>query len=151
MVDDRRLKLARRQLLMAQIARREARHAFANAIAEEQRSADIDARSRDLLNEYATRARQPLYNPDGQALRGNFAFVRSLQAVARNAQQVALDAKEQSAWQARTLAAAEHRMTRHEERLKHDLREAEAELCKREAASELASGSGMARKLQSRS
>lgn len=148
MGDDRRLKIAKRQLTLAQIARREARHALANAIAEEERSGDVYARSRDLLSEYSKRVVRLDADALSQSLRNNLGFVRSLQVMADNAGQAHKDAREQAEWQMQALAAAESRMNTHEDRVSEETRALTEVKARRDLPPELTSGAGMARKLQ---
>lgn len=148
MNEERRLKIAKRQLTLAQIARREARLALANAISEEARSAQIHARSRDLLNEYAKRAGRMEPASQSHTLRTNLAFVRSLQAMADNAQGAHKDARDQAEWQMHALAEAETRMSAHEARVGEEKRALNDLRERREVPSELTGASGVARKLQ---
>jgi len=145
--EDKRLKIAKRQLMLAQIARREARLALANAVADEERSAQIHARSRDLLREYAKRAVHTDTDAQSHSLQTNLAFVRSLQAIADCAQGAHKDASDQAEWQMRALAAAEIRMNAHETRVGEEKRALDNLRSRREVSPELTDGSNMARKL----
>jgi len=151
MGEDKRLKIAQRQLALAQIARREARFALANALAEEERSGQIHARAQDLLSEYAKRVVESDTASLSQTLQANLAFVRSLQVMADDAQGAHRDASDQAQWQMRALAAAETRMDAHEGQVGEEKR-ALAELkSRREVPPELTGAAGLARKLQKRS
>lgn len=171
MAEERRLRLAKRQLMLAQIARREARFALAQAIAEEERSASIQTRASELLGEYAKRTSE--YTSKhlgkhlgehlgehtsghlsdagkgqiGQSLSSDLAFIRSLQAMSDSAGEAHRDASEQAAFQVRTLAAAETKMSAHETRVAQETR-ALAELkARREVPPKLTTPSKLARKL----
>lgn len=147
MPEDRRLKLAKRQLLLAQIARREARMALANAIAEEDRSAAIQTRANDLLSEYAKRAGGADRVDLGQSLTRDLAFIRSLQSMCETAQGAHEDAREQAEFHMRTLAAAETKLGAHEERVVRESRALADLQARREVPPELTGGVKVARKL----
>lgn len=140
MRERRRLALAKRQALLAQVERREALAALAEAVAEETRNASLAARSRDLLSSYGQRAGMP----EASELRTKAAFVRSLQAIADQADQAHADARDQSHWQSRTLAAAQTRADRYADRLLEAKRELRSVLERREQPL----AQRMARKLQ---
>ncbi|WP_298307568.1 hypothetical protein [uncultured Erythrobacter sp.] len=148
MNEERRLKIAKRQLMLAQIARREARLSLANAISDEERSAQIHARSCDLLHEYAKRVSEVGPAAQSDTLQISLAFVRSLQDMTDNAQGALKDASDQAEWQVRALAAAETRMSAHETRLGQEKRALNDLRERREVPPELTGASGMARKLQ---
>ncbi|MEP0392579.1 MAG: hypothetical protein ABJ205_00500 [Erythrobacter sp.] len=148
MREDKRLNIAKRQLALAQIARREARFALANALAEEERSGQIHARAQDLLNEYTKRASQGDASLLSQTLQANLTFVRSLQVMAEDAQGAHSDAKDQAQWQMRALAAAETRMDTHEGRVTDEKRAMADLKSRRDIPPELAGLVGLARKLQ---
>lgn len=139
MRERRRLGLATRQALHATIARREAMAALADANEEEQRTAALAERSRDLLREYSARCG----HADGATLRDRSAFSASLGSVAAQADHAFLDAREQAAWQISALAAAETRATRLEDRRDSARRALRAALEKRD----FGKGEGVARKL----
>ena len=147
MAKERRLKIAKRQLLLAQIARREARLALANAIAEEERSAAIQGRANDLLNEYARRNGDPGKVHLGGSLSSDLAFIHSLQRMSHSAGQAHADAREQAEFQMRTLAAAETRMSAHEERVASESRALVQLRDRREIPPELTTPPKVARKL----
>jgi len=136
----RRLKLAHRQFALAQIARREAMAALADAIDEETRSTALAQRSQKLLNDYDGRAPAD----DGDGLRDNASFVRRLQEVADHADKARKDASDQAAWQVQSLASAQTRADRFEESLERATRAIEASQAKREHSAM----QGVARKLQ---
>lgn len=127
--------------MLAVIARREAMAALAEAIEEEQRTHALAERCRALLCEYGTRPPAE----DAEALRERTAFTASLQGVAEQAEQAQLDASDQTVWQASTLAAAETRAARIEERREAAKRTLEAVLERREQSH----GQAVARKLHS--
>jgi hypothetical protein len=110
--EERRLALFRRQALIAKVARRQALRALADALAAEERSALLAARSRTLV---AASAPQPGATL-GAALAERAAFTASLAQLADTAADAAGDAARQSAWQAETLARAETRAKRLAER-----------------------------------
>ena len=148
MGEKRRLKIAQRQLMLAQIARREARYALANAIFEEERSGKIHDRARDLLREYERRITQSDTATQSATLRSNLAFVRSLQTMAEDAGKAHKDARDQALWQVQALAKAETRLDAHETRLGEEKRALGTLKEKREIPPELTGSGGMARKLQ---
>lgn len=150
MGEDRRLKIAQRQLLLAQIARREARYGLANALSEEERSGQIHDRSRRLLDEYAKRIVEHDAGSLSQGLQSNLAFVRSLQEMADNAQGAHKDARDQAQWQMRALGAAEARMDAHNTRVREEKRSLADLRSRRDLPPELTGSAGMARKLQKR-
>ncbi|MHA7820962.1 MAG: hypothetical protein ACX930_15045 [Erythrobacter sp.] len=126
--------------MLAQIARREAMTALAEAIEEEDRTNALAKHCHTLMCEYGSR--QPA--EDAEALRDRTAFTASLQGVAKQAEQAQLDASDQTVWQADTLAAAETRAARIEERREAAKRTLEAVLERREQSH----GQGVAHKLQ---
>ncbi len=133
--------------------------ALADAVSEEARSNALADRSHDLLHEYAKRIGGTAAGSDGASLRGNTSFVGRLAEVAGQADQALKDASDQADWQLQTLAAADTRKSRLEERMAAAQREARAIRETREQASAASSPSsskggatgagGMARKLQS--
>lgn len=147
MGEDRRLNIAKRQLMLAQIARREARYGLANALAEEERSEHIHDRSRALLDEYAKRITGKAAGSISQSLKANLAFVRSLQQMADDARGAHKDARDQAEWQIRALATAEARMDTHQTRVKDEARKLSDLRARRDVAPELTGSAGMARKL----
>lgn len=141
MRERRRLALASRQLMLAQIARRAAMGALADAVEEEARSAAVSERSRALLSAYGARSA----GSDAAALRNHSAFLHALQGIAGQAEKARQDASDQARWQLQTLAAAETRADRLEERRELAQRALRAVLDRREQPLP----KGMARKLQS--
>ncbi|MFU7529342.1 hypothetical protein [Qipengyuania sp. ASV99] len=137
----RRLTLASRQLTLAKIARRDAMAALANAVSEAARSEVLAQRSHELMRDYGGRPA----SSTGAGLRQESGFVRRLQEVAQQADQARKDTDLQAQWQAQSLAAAETRATRFEERMEAARRDIEA----RKANRELAHAPVMARKLLS--
>ena len=121
--------------------------ALADAVTDEARSSDLAARSRDLLNEYSRRSADYSGRPTGASLRENAGFVGRLQVVAGQAEQARNDASDQAQWQAQSLAAAEIRSARFEERMIAARREVAAIQESRDQTATPA----MARKLQSKS
>lgn len=127
--------------MLAQIARLEAMAALAEAIGEEQRTTALAERSRMLLREYSSHPRKDI----AVALRDRATFASSLRTIAEQADQARLDARDQAAWHVDTLAAAETRATRIEERREAARRALDAVLEHREQAH----AQGVAHKLQS--
>lgn len=150
MGEDRRLKIAQRQLLLAQIARREARYGLANALAEEERSGQIQKRSRALLDEYAMRIQAHDGGSISQGLKANLAFVHSLQEMADNANSAHKDARDQAQWQIVELGAAEARMDAHQTRVDEEKRSLADLRSRRDIPPDLTGSAGMARKLHKR-
>ena len=148
MADDKRLKIAKRQLLMAQIARREARQALANALGEEERSERVYGRARDLLHEYERRLIDAGAPAQSHSLTTNLAFVRSLQSIADEAGQAHKDARDQAQWQMQALAKAETRLEAQETRESEERRAHKTQKERREIPPELTGTPNMARKLQ---
>lgn len=144
MRERRRLALASRQLMLAQIARRTAMSALADAVEEEARSAAVSERSRALLRAYGARGAMGDAGGDAGSLRNHSAFLHSLQGITRQAEQARQDASDQASWQLQTLAAAETRAGRLEERRELARRELQAVLDRREEPL----SKGMAHKLQ---
>ena len=138
----KRLKMARQQLKLADIARREAMAALADAVSNETRSAALADRSRDLIRDYAERDQAQT----GQSLRANARFVQRLADIADQADRARKDASDQAVWQVQTLASAETRANRFEERMRDARRDIEAVVERRENADQ----ASMARKLQSK-
>lgn len=156
MAEDRRLKIARRQLMMAQIARREACYALANALGEEERSGQIHDRARSLLYEYEKRVAATNAGVLSHALQSNLAFVRTLQSMAEDAEQAHRDASDQARWQTQALARAETRLDAHETRVREEKHVLHNRREQRELTDQLVAGpdakkndrTSMARKLQ---
>ncbi len=144
-----RLRLARRQNLIAQVGQRTAMRALADALSEEARSEALAVRSRDLLRHYAsvTRAR------DGAGLAQSGQFAAALGNLSVQAEQARADALQQAAWQADALGKASTRADRQKERV--EAAYAELQAAKAQRASETpiqarrAQGrNGLARKMQ---
>ncbi len=143
MREARDLALARRQLMLAQVARREAIAALADAVEQEGRSAELAARSAQLVNEYSARPIPHL----AQALREQAAFLSSLQTIHEQAGRAHDDARDQSQWQSQALAAAQSRADRMEERTQKAHRALEQAVERRDPPAQ----GRVARKLQKRS
>lgn len=97
---------------MAEVARREAMGALAQALGEEARTASLSRRSRELLREAGDQSSAR----DGATLRERAAFANALANLAGQAEQARLDASDQARWQVTALAAAETRAERTGER-----------------------------------
>ena len=121
--------------------------ALAVAVTEEARSSDLAARTRDLLYEYSRRSANYSGEPTGASLRDNAGFVGRLQDVASHAEQARKDATDQAQWHSQSLAAAEIRSARFEERMVAARREMAAIQESRDQTESTA----MARKLHSKS
>lgn len=140
MREARRLALIERQVLMAKVARRQALRGLADALAAEERSALLAARSRQL----ATASAPQPGATSGAALAARAGFAAGLTQLAVTAAEAAGDAARQSAWASETLAAAETRAKRLAEREVEARAALDAVKAKREAAHALP----LARKLQ---
>ncbi|KEO89568.1 hypothetical protein EH32_03435 [Erythrobacter litoralis] len=139
MRERRRLALAKRQLLIAQIAQRQAMRGLADALGEETRSRTLVERSRSLLESYSYVSGLA----SGEALTERGRFLASLSEVSAAAERAEGDAARQAEWQADVLAKADTRMRRFEDRTLEARRALETELNRRAASPPL----GMARKL----
>ncbi len=147
-----RLRLARRQSLIAQVGQRTAMRALADALSEEARSEALAQRSRDLLRHYANinRAR------DGAGLAQSGQFAAALGTLSVQAEQARDDAQQQAQWQADALGKASTRADRQKERV--EAAYAELQAAKAQRAGDIpvkartvhrgADGGGLARKLQ---
>lgn len=120
--EDRRLALARRQVTLARVRRREALASLADALGEQNRSSALARKSEELLDAYARRAEAMT----GEAVRRNAVFLRSLHEIAEQAQAAQVDASAQARWQVDALAAAETRLNRTEERFNMARKDADA-------------------------
>lgn len=141
MKEKRRFVLAKRQVMLARMARRTAMSALADALTEEARSAEIAGRSRELLSHHGQRSGADL----GQTLIVHAAFTHSLHDIANKAEQSRSDASEQARWQRDALAAAETRLSLSEEKAASALKQVDAAKERRDAAATI----GLARNLQS--
>jgi hypothetical protein len=137
----RRLALLKRQALIAEVARKQALRALAEALEAEARSDALAARSRRLV---ASSAPRPGITT-GAALAERAGFTAGLAQLAVNAGDAARDAARQRAWQTESLARAETRAKRLGE-LTEDARGA---LAAARARAEAARDLPLARKLQS--
>ncbi|MEM6475075.1 MAG: hypothetical protein AAF687_02800 [Pseudomonadota bacterium] len=142
MRERRQLRLAKMQMTLARIARREAMGALADALEEERKSDDLAQRSTDMAQGYGARrdARS------GAQLRALRLMAGGLAEMARDAQRARDDARQQADWQVEALATAENKLQRMEELAG----EARRKLARAEAAREASrsGGGAMARKLQ---
>ncbi|MEO0872373.1 MAG: hypothetical protein AAFY19_10550 [Pseudomonadota bacterium] len=147
--EQRRLRLARRQALLADVSQRAAMRSLADALVEEARSDTLAQRSRDLVTAYGGRSQAQ----DGAGLAEAGRFSAALGSLAHDAEQARADASEQAQWQAQALGEAQTRAQRQAERLddaRAALRDARE---KREhqasAAASTSSARGLAHNLQS--
>ena len=111
--EQRRLRFARRQVLLAEVSQRNAMLGLADALAEENRSATLAQRSRALVEAYSGRS----YLPDGAALQHAVGFTGALASLATDADSARHDAARQADWQAQALGEAQTRARRQSERL----------------------------------
>lgn len=139
----RKLALAQRQLLMARLSEREAMRALAGALGEEDRSAALEERSRELAQDYSVRAYMADTAPLVDEIATNARFTASLNTLAGQAGKARADAADQLRWQSDALGAAKTKVQRLEERE----RTARVGLQQAKAAREAARDT-MARKLQ---
>ncbi|MEM6858476.1 MAG: hypothetical protein AAF559_11445 [Pseudomonadota bacterium] len=109
----RRLRLARRQALLADVSARAAMRSLANALHEEARSDALAQRSRDLVTAYGERPQAQ----DGAGLAEAGRFSAALGSLAHDAEQARADASQQAQWQAQALSEAQTRARRQAERL----------------------------------
>jgi hypothetical protein len=142
MREARRLALLRRQSLIAEVARKQAMRALAEALEAEARSSALAARSLRLVA-----ASAPGEGPTtGAALAARARFTGSLARLAAEAGEAARDAARQRDWQAETLTRAETRARR----LAEMAGEARIALAAATDRREAARAVPLARKLQSR-
>ncbi|MEM1196376.1 MAG: hypothetical protein AAGH57_09760 [Pseudomonadota bacterium] len=111
--EKRRLALARRQVLLAEVSERAAMLSLATALAEETRSATLAQRSRDLAKAYGGRPDAR----DGGALGQSGRFSAALGSLAHDAEQARDDASQQAAWHVEALGKAKTKARRQSERL----------------------------------
>ena len=111
--EKRRVRLARRQAMLAEARQRAAMRGLADALAEENRSDGLARRSRALVANYSGRAQLA----DGEALHQAVAFTGGLASLARDANAAQEDAGRQAQWQAQALGEAQTRAKRQSERL----------------------------------
>ncbi len=113
--EQRKLRLARRQAMLATLGEREAMHALATAIDEEARSAALKQRSQSLANDYSRRTASGEGPGDAADLANLSRFTAALGMLARDAGRAHADAADQARWQADALAAAQSRARRLED------------------------------------
>jgi len=111
--EQRRLRLARRQALLADVSERAAMRSLADALHEEARSDTLAQRSRDLVTAYGGRSQAQ----DGAGLAETGRFSAALGTLAHDAEQARADASQQAQWQAQALGEAQTRARRQAERL----------------------------------
>lgn len=111
--EKRRLRLAQRQALLAQVSQRAAMRSVADALSEETRSATLAERSRELVRVYGGRSQAA----DGAGLAQTGSFAVALGALAQDAEKGRADASEQTAWQMEALGKAQDRARRQSDRL----------------------------------
>jgi len=113
----RRVRLARRQVLLARVSERTAMRSLAEALSEADRSEAIAVRSKALFEDYGARCG----GGDGASLADLGRFSGALAALERDASKARDDAAQQASWQARTLSEAQTTAQRHNERLEKAL------------------------------
>lgn len=111
--EERRVRLARRQALLAEVSQRAAMRSMADALAQEHRSAALAEHTKTLITAYGGRSNAT----DGASLAHNARFAASLASLAQNAEAARNDAAQQAVWQARALEQAQTRARRQSERL----------------------------------
>lgn len=143
MREARRLTLIARQMLIAEVARKQALRGLAEALELQSRNHALATRSRALV---AASAPAPGATT-GAALAGRAAFAASLAQLATTASDAAHDAARQTEWQTETLAKAETRARRLAERQTEARAALDAVKARRAQAHDAAT---LARKLQSK-
>ncbi|MEE4201617.1 hypothetical protein [Erythrobacter sp.] len=123
MRENAKVRLARRQLLLAQSGRREAMAALADALGEERRSDDLAQRARELCQAYGVRSGSGADMPFAYTQR----FVQALGQVACDADRSHREARTRSQHRTTQLAAANERTRIIEDRHAAACREARAE------------------------
>ena len=111
--EERRLRLARRRKVLAEVGQRAAMQSLAEALAQERRSAEVAGRSEELMRAYGGRSDAA----DAGALSQAARFSNALGLLARDAQRSLADASAQAIWEREALAKAQTRAERQEERL----------------------------------
>ena len=111
--EKRRIRLARRQALLAEACARAAMRGLADALEQEHRSRALAVRSLALVESYSGRPGAP----DGAAVAHAVAFTGALARLANEADAARADAEQQAGWQAQALGEAQTRARRLLERL----------------------------------
>ncbi|NQX93515.1 MAG: hypothetical protein HRT64_01060 [Erythrobacter sp.] len=111
----RRVRVARRQALLAEVSQRAAMRGLADALAEEDRSSILAERSRELTRTYGGRSQAQ----DAGALQQNARFAGALASLAGNAEAARADARQQAEWQAQALGQAQTRARLQSERFEN--------------------------------
>ena len=109
----RRLRLAKRQALLAEVSQRAAMRGLADALVQESRSAALAQRSRTLTRTYGGLAQAQ----DGASLHQSVPFAGALSSLATDAEAASADAAQQAEWQAQALGQAQSRARRQSEKL----------------------------------
>jgi hypothetical protein len=143
--EQRKLRLVRRQAMLAGLSEREAMRSLAIALDEETRSAALKERSEGLARDYAARFAAGEGPSQASELAGLSRFAGALGLLARDAGRAHADATDQARWQVDALAAAQSRTRRLEEHLAAATAELERSQAARAALEEC-----LARELQSR-
>ena len=143
--EERRLRLARRQKLLAEVRQRNAMRSLADALAQEQRSAELADRSHELMRAYGGRRDAA----DAGALSQSGRFSNALGSLARDAERSLADATAQAKWEREALAKAQTRAERQAENLQRAVADLRG-LKERRAEEDDAQGPprGLARNLQ---
>lgn len=124
----RRVRVAKRQKLLAEVSQRAAMRGLADALAEEYRSAALAERSRALVKSYSDRS----HAVDGASVQHTVAFSGALASLASDAEAARADASQQREWQAQALGHAQARARRLSERFDEALSAYDTALAKRE-------------------
>lgn len=140
MREKRRLSLAKLQLTLARIAEREAMGSLAGALSEEERSAQLAERSRELARDFGAKTGRL----SAQELKSKAGFACGLGELADQSAAARRDATDQVEWQMQTLATTRQRIEALETRVRFARQEIAAVVERREQAS----AGAMARKLQ---
>lgn len=143
--EKRRLRLARRQALLAQVSQRSAMRSLAMAVAEQGRSEALARRSHDLAHRYGHR----VVTTDGEALAQAGIFAAALGTLATQAEQARADAVQQADWQAQSLGKVQTKAARQKERLAKAQSDFEAARARRDTETGFAARASLARDLQS--
>ena len=131
--DERRLKVVQRQLTLARVGQREAMVSLADALAREQRSAQLADRSEALAADYARRAAGAEDGARAETLTQLGRFTGALGKLSREASEARADAGQQAQWQMEALGKAQTRARRLEEHEKASQAKIRAQQAEREA------------------
>ena len=111
--EQRRLRLARRQALLADVSHKAAIRSLADAVSQEARCTTLAERSRALLETYKRQGG----SVDGAALAQSARFLAAFGNLSDDANKAQADARAQLAWQLEALGQAQDRAQRQSERV----------------------------------